>query len=133
VLILVALVQLSQRVLPLVLGGVLDPLDHESFQSLFGSTFTVLITVALMIECLNSRCSTLKCGARLGLAFASTNSVTRALSSKTSSSEAGPRGVLSLHIQWNPVTLEIKHSRHSDPVALGRDRRLLRGLLVILK
>jgi uncharacterized membrane protein (DUF373 family) len=45
VLILIALVQLYQRVLPLILGGALDPLDHEVFQSLFGSIFTVLIAM----------------------------------------------------------------------------------------
>ncbi len=45
VLILIALVQLYERVLPLVLGGALDPLDHEVFQALFGSIFTVLIAM----------------------------------------------------------------------------------------
>ncbi len=45
VLILIALVQLYKRVLPLVLGGALDPLDHEVFQALFGSIFTVLIAM----------------------------------------------------------------------------------------
>ena len=45
ILILIALVQLYERVLPLVLGGVLDPLDHEVFQALFGSIFTVLIAM----------------------------------------------------------------------------------------
>jgi uncharacterized membrane protein (DUF373 family) len=45
VLILIALVQLYQRVLPLALGGALNPLDHEVFQSLFGSIFTVLIAM----------------------------------------------------------------------------------------
>jgi uncharacterized membrane protein (DUF373 family) len=44
-LILIALVQLYERVLPLVLGGALDPLDHEVFQALFGSIFTVLIAM----------------------------------------------------------------------------------------
>jgi len=45
VLILIALVQLYKRVLPLVLGGALDLLDHEVFQALFGSIFTVLIAM----------------------------------------------------------------------------------------
>ena len=45
VLILIALVQLYERVLPLVLGGALDLLDHEVFQALFGSIFTVLIAM----------------------------------------------------------------------------------------
>ncbi len=45
ILILIALVQLYERVLPLVLGGALDPLDHEIFQALFGSIFTVLIAM----------------------------------------------------------------------------------------
>jgi uncharacterized membrane protein (DUF373 family) len=45
VLILIALVQLYQLVLPLVLGGALNPLDHEVFQSLFGAIFTVLIAM----------------------------------------------------------------------------------------
>ncbi len=45
ILILIALVQLYERVLPLVLGGALDPLDHEVFQALFGSIFTVLIAM----------------------------------------------------------------------------------------
>lgn len=44
-LILIALVQLYQRVLPLVLGGALNPLDHEVFQNLFGSIFTLLIAM----------------------------------------------------------------------------------------
>jgi uncharacterized membrane protein (DUF373 family) len=45
VLILIALCQLYERILPLVLGGALDPLDHEVFQALFGSIFTVLIAM----------------------------------------------------------------------------------------
>jgi uncharacterized membrane protein (DUF373 family) len=45
ILIIIALVQLYERVLPLVLGGALDPLDHEVFQALFGSIFTVLIAM----------------------------------------------------------------------------------------
>jgi uncharacterized membrane protein (DUF373 family) len=43
--ILMTLVQLYERVVPLVLGGVLDPLDHTMFQALFGSIFTVLIAM----------------------------------------------------------------------------------------
>jgi uncharacterized membrane protein (DUF373 family) len=45
ILIIIALVQLYERILPLVLGGALDPLDHEVFQALFGSIFTVLIAM----------------------------------------------------------------------------------------
>lgn len=30
---------------PLLLGGAIDPLDHEVFQTLFGSIFTVLIAM----------------------------------------------------------------------------------------
>ena len=45
VVVLIALVQLLRRLLPLVLGGVLDPLDHEVFQSLFGAIMTLLIAM----------------------------------------------------------------------------------------
>jgi uncharacterized membrane protein (DUF373 family) len=45
IMILIALVQLYERVLPLVLGGALDPLDHGVFQAIFGSIFTVLIAM----------------------------------------------------------------------------------------
>ena len=44
-LIVIALVQLYERILPLVLGGALNPLNHEVFQSIFGSIFTVLIAM----------------------------------------------------------------------------------------
>lgn len=40
--ILMALLQLYRRVVPLLIGGAIDPLDHEVFQSLFGAIFTVL-------------------------------------------------------------------------------------------
>ncbi len=40
-----ALLQLYQRVLPLLVGGAIDPLDHDVFQSLFGAIFTVLIAM----------------------------------------------------------------------------------------
>ena len=43
--IVMTLIQLYERVLPLVLGGALDPLDHSSFQLLFGSIVTVLIAM----------------------------------------------------------------------------------------
>lgn len=43
--IVMTLVQLYQRILPLIVGGVLDPLDHATFQALFGSIFTVLIAM----------------------------------------------------------------------------------------
>ena len=42
-LIVLALVQLFVRVLPLLVTGVLDPLDHEVFQGLFGMVMTLLI------------------------------------------------------------------------------------------
>jgi uncharacterized membrane protein (DUF373 family) len=45
VVIVIALFQLLKRVLPLVLGGALDPLDHEVFQSLFGMIMTLLIAM----------------------------------------------------------------------------------------
>ncbi len=45
VLILIALFQLYERVCLLVFGGALNPLDHEVFQTLFGSIFTVLIAM----------------------------------------------------------------------------------------
>lgn len=43
--IVMALVQLYQRVVPLLIGGAIDPLDHEIFQSLFSAIFTVLIAL----------------------------------------------------------------------------------------
>ena len=43
--ILMALLQLYRRVVPLLIGGAIDPLDHEVFQSLFGAIFTVLIAM----------------------------------------------------------------------------------------
>jgi uncharacterized membrane protein (DUF373 family) len=43
--ILMALLQLYRRVVPLMIGGAIDPLDHEVFQSLFGAIFTVLIAM----------------------------------------------------------------------------------------
>jgi uncharacterized membrane protein (DUF373 family) len=45
IVIVIALYQLYRRVLPLVIGGALDPLDHEAFQQLFGAIFTVLIAL----------------------------------------------------------------------------------------
>jgi len=45
VVVVIALYQLFQRVLPLVVGGGLDPLDHAIFQQLFGAIFTVLIAL----------------------------------------------------------------------------------------
>lgn len=44
-LIAVALIQLVLRVVPLLLTGALDPLDHEVFQGLFGSIMTLLIAL----------------------------------------------------------------------------------------
>ena len=43
--ILMALFQLYLRVVPLLIAGTIDPLDHEVFQSLFGGIFTVLIAM----------------------------------------------------------------------------------------
>lgn len=43
--IVMALLQLYRRVVPLLIGGTIDPLDHEAFQSLFGAIFTVLIAM----------------------------------------------------------------------------------------
>lgn len=40
-----ALVQLLARVVPLLVAGALDPLDHEVFQGLFGMVMTVLIAL----------------------------------------------------------------------------------------
>jgi uncharacterized membrane protein (DUF373 family) len=44
-LIALALVQLFVRVVPLLLTGALDPLDHETFQGLFGMVMTLLIAL----------------------------------------------------------------------------------------
>ena len=43
--IVMALLQLYRRVIPLLIGGAIDPLDHDVFQSLFGAIFTVLIAM----------------------------------------------------------------------------------------
>lgn len=40
-----ALVQLSVRVVPLLVTGAVDPLDHDVFQGLFGMVMTVLIAL----------------------------------------------------------------------------------------
>jgi uncharacterized membrane protein (DUF373 family) len=45
VVIVIALFQLIGRLVPLVLGGGLDPLDHEVFQTLFGMIMTLLIAM----------------------------------------------------------------------------------------
>jgi uncharacterized membrane protein (DUF373 family) len=45
VVVAIALFQLFHRVLPLLLGGALDLLDHEVFQSLFGAIMTLLIAM----------------------------------------------------------------------------------------
>lgn len=45
VVIVLALVQLVVRVLPLLLGGGMDVLDHEVFQALFGTIMTLLIAM----------------------------------------------------------------------------------------
>ncbi len=43
--ILMALLQLYRGVVPLLIAGAIDPLDHEVFQTLFGAIFTVLIAM----------------------------------------------------------------------------------------
>lgn len=43
--IVIAVLQLCRNVVPLLIGGVIDPLDHNAFQALFGSLFTVLIAL----------------------------------------------------------------------------------------
>lgn len=40
-----ALIQLIKNLLPLILGGALDPLDHKVFQTLFGMIMTLLIAM----------------------------------------------------------------------------------------
>ena len=45
ILIALALVQLVVRIVPLLLTGALDPLDHEVFQGLFGMVMTLLIAL----------------------------------------------------------------------------------------
>lgn len=45
VVILIALLQLCRSLLPLLITGAIDPLDHGVFQSVFGSIFTVLIAL----------------------------------------------------------------------------------------
>lgn len=44
-LITLAVIQLLVRVVPLLLTGALDPLDHQVFQGVFGSIMTVLIAL----------------------------------------------------------------------------------------
>lgn len=41
----IALLQLVTRLIPLMLGGALDPLDHEVFQAMFGMIMTLLIAL----------------------------------------------------------------------------------------
>lgn len=43
--IVIAVLQLCRNVVPLLIGGAIDPLDHNAFQALFGSIFTVLIAL----------------------------------------------------------------------------------------
>jgi len=45
VVVVIALIQLLIEVMPLVLGGALDPLDHRVFQALFGMIMTLLIAM----------------------------------------------------------------------------------------
>ena len=45
VVIAVAIVQLAIGVLPLVIGGALSPLEHHTFQALFGMIMTLLIAM----------------------------------------------------------------------------------------
>lgn len=43
--IVMAMLQLCRHVFALLMSGAIDPLDHEVFQSIFGSIFTVLIAL----------------------------------------------------------------------------------------
>jgi uncharacterized membrane protein (DUF373 family) len=45
IVIVAALLQLFMQVIPLLLGGALNPLDHEVFQGLFGTIMTLLIAM----------------------------------------------------------------------------------------
>ena len=45
IVIVVALVQLLLGVLPLLIGGAMDPLEHPTFQTLFGMIMTLLIAM----------------------------------------------------------------------------------------
>jgi uncharacterized membrane protein (DUF373 family) len=45
VVIALALVQLLIRIVPLLVSGAIDPLDHEVFQALFGMIMTLLIAM----------------------------------------------------------------------------------------
>jgi uncharacterized membrane protein (DUF373 family) len=45
VIILIAVFQLLLKTVPLILGGTVDPLDHQVFQALFGSIMTLLIAM----------------------------------------------------------------------------------------
>jgi len=45
VVIVVALIQLMIGVMPLLIGGVLSPLEHPTFQALFGMIMTLLIAM----------------------------------------------------------------------------------------
>jgi uncharacterized membrane protein (DUF373 family) len=45
VIIVIALVQLYERTLPLVLKGALNPLDHNAFEELFSAIFTLIIAL----------------------------------------------------------------------------------------
>ena len=45
VVIALAVVQLLSRVVPLLVSGAIDPLDHEVFQTLFGLIMTLLIAM----------------------------------------------------------------------------------------
>jgi hypothetical protein len=45
VIIVMALIQLLMKLLPLVIGGALDPLDHAVFQAICGMIMTLLISM----------------------------------------------------------------------------------------
>jgi uncharacterized membrane protein (DUF373 family) len=45
IVIVIALTQLVIRLMPLMLGGAFDPLDHQVFQNLFGAIMTLLIAM----------------------------------------------------------------------------------------
>jgi uncharacterized protein YqhQ len=56
VVISLALVQLVIRIVPLLLSGAIDPLDHEVFQALFGMIMTLLIAMEFKHSIVRAHC-----------------------------------------------------------------------------
>ena len=52
----IALVQVFLRVVPMLLSGVVDPLDHAVFQGLFGMVMTLLIALEFKHSIIRWRC-----------------------------------------------------------------------------